>query len=359
MTTVDIREKFVSDLVSAGHLADPAWSAAFRAIPREVFVDDFSVASPGSAALMPIKIDDPGRLAHVYSDTTLVTELDADGTPVSSSTAPGLMALMLAALDVQDGHRVLEIGTGTGYNAALVSHRLGAESVVSIDIDPDLVTAARTRLATLGLKPLLVAGDGAAGVPGQEPFDRLITTCGLDHIPAAWLRQVRPGGLILVNLGFTLVRLTVNADGTAHGPILADQAGFMPRRSSVAETAVPSQLSEPQPQDATAPLTDTMPLALDVPNGRALLSISLPGLRRASRRDPEGRIVHLLTNSTTGAGCQAAERPDGRVEVTGDRQLWSDISTFLQRWDRQGRPAPEHHRVHVAADGTHRLIEPS
>ena len=76
---------------------------------------------------------------------------------------PSLMARMLEALDVRDGHRVLEIGTGTGYNAALLCHRLGACNVVSIDIDPTLIVATRKRLAGLGHHPTLVVGDGTAG----------------------------------------------------------------------------------------------------------------------------------------------------------------------------------------------------
>jgi SAM-dependent methyltransferase len=90
----------------------------------------------------------------------------------SSSTMPSLMARMLEALDVRDGHRVLEIGTGTGYNAALLCHRLGPRNVVSIDIDPTLVAAARSRLADLGYHPTLVAGDGTTGAVQHGPYDR-------------------------------------------------------------------------------------------------------------------------------------------------------------------------------------------
>jgi protein-L-isoaspartate O-methyltransferase len=78
---------------------------------------------------------------------------------------PSLMAQMLEALDVRDEHRVLEIGTGTGYNAALLCHRLGSNNVVSIDIDATLVAVAKNRLAALGHHPTLVVGDGTAGLP--------------------------------------------------------------------------------------------------------------------------------------------------------------------------------------------------
>ncbi|ASO18689.1 protein-L-isoaspartate O-methyltransferase [Actinoalloteichus hoggarensis] len=358
-TVTDLHEELVTNLITAGHLTGPAWQSAFRSVPRDAFVDDFAVARPGSPILVPIAADDPDRLAHIYSDTTLVTALDADGTPISSSTAPGLMALMLDALDVRDGHRVLEIGTGTGYNAALLSRRLGDRDVCSVDIDADLVTTARRRLAALDLAPVLAVGDGAGGLPNHAPFDRLITTCGLDHIPAAWLRQVRPGGMILVNLGFTLVTLTVRPDGTAEGPILPQQAGFMARRPAPDAPANPTPPAIGASTAATdgPALSTTLPAALDHPEGRALLSVPRPGLRRTSRRDQQGRLVHVLTD-TDGTQCRAAERDGDRVEVTGDLRLWSEITEFLARWDRRGRPAPEQHRVHVGADGTHRLVEP-
>ena len=108
------------------------------------------------------------------------------------------MVEMLEALDLRDGHRVLEIGTGTGYNAALLSHRLGGEHVVSIDIDPDLVRTAEQRLKELGHFPTLVTGDGQAGVPDHGPYDRIIATCAVPEIPLAWIEQLAPGGQCLL-----------------------------------------------------------------------------------------------------------------------------------------------------------------
>ncbi|MBV9162615.1 MAG: methyltransferase domain-containing protein, partial [Pseudonocardiales bacterium] len=110
------------------------------------------------------------------------------------------MVEMLEALDVRDGHRVLEIGTGTGYNAALLSHRLGGENVVSIDIDPGLIQMSRRRLEELGYAPTLVAGNGLAGVPDHGPYDRIIATCAVPEVPLAWIEQLAPGGAMLINV---------------------------------------------------------------------------------------------------------------------------------------------------------------
>ncbi|HWR47240.1 MAG TPA: methyltransferase domain-containing protein [Pseudonocardiaceae bacterium] len=124
----------------------------------------------------------------VYSDTTLITAV-ADYAergvriPVSSSSKPDLMVRMLEELDVTDGDRVLEIGTGTGYNAALLSHRLGSQNVFSLDVDPALIAAARPRLTRLGYHPTLAAVDGAAGLAGHAPYARIIATCSVPAIP--------------------------------------------------------------------------------------------------------------------------------------------------------------------------------
>jgi protein-L-isoaspartate O-methyltransferase len=102
------------------------------------------------------------------------------------------MAHMLNSLNIHTGHTVLEIGTGTGYNAALLCHRLGDTQVTSIDIDPDLVADTRLRLATLGYHSTLLAGDGTHGAIDNAPYDRVIATCAVPAIPPAWINQLAP-----------------------------------------------------------------------------------------------------------------------------------------------------------------------
>ncbi|MPZ67494.1 MAG: methyltransferase domain-containing protein [Pseudonocardiaceae bacterium] len=157
----------------------------------------------------------------------------------SSSTQPALMALMLEVLDVDDGHRVLEIGTGTGYNAALLSHRPGAKAVTPIDIDPTVVTDARTRLEATGYTPTVALADAGAGYPANAPYDRIIATVSVPKIPYAWVQQTRPGGKLLTHLYRTLdagglLLATVDDSGRcAHGTFLPDYGSFMPLRSIV------------------------------------------------------------------------------------------------------------------------------
>ncbi|MCZ9339668.1 methyltransferase domain-containing protein, partial [Streptomyces sp. TRM76130] len=104
----------------------------------------------------------------------------------SSSSQPSLMALMLAELRVADGDRVLEIGAGTGYNAALLCHRLGDDGLVTtVDLDPEITDSARRHLDAAGYHPAVVTGDGARGVPGRAPYDRIIATCALPAVPRA------------------------------------------------------------------------------------------------------------------------------------------------------------------------------
>src|SRR5688500_7514681 len=130
-TTVDWQthaHRLAERLADAGVLDDPALRAAVESVPRHVFVPRFYVQHSGGK-WSETTADSDGWLDAVYSDEPLVTALaeTAKGSrvTVSSSTKPALMLRMLAALDMHDADRVLEIGTGTGYNAALLAHRLG------------------------------------------------------------------------------------------------------------------------------------------------------------------------------------------------------------------------------------------
>ncbi|MFJ8943352.1 methyltransferase domain-containing protein [Streptomyces sp. NPDC102395] len=213
--------------------ADPGWIEAFAAVPRHLFVPYYYVSGPRGYERRWAGSPDPRSrerwLRGAYEDVPLATRV-RDGELLSSSSQPSLMALMLAALRVGEGDRVLEIGAGTGYNAALLSYRLGEENVTTVDLDPEITESARRHLAEAGHHPAVVTGDGARGVPERAPFDRIIATCTLTTIPRAWTAQCRPGGLVLAPLATGLVALTVHDAAHAEGRFLHTPAYFVPLR---------------------------------------------------------------------------------------------------------------------------------
>ena len=229
--------RLADELQQAGKLTGPRWREAICAVARHHLVPSYYQQDTDGTWRQILSGTAEG-LAAVYSNTVLITALApaAAGTTVlSSSTQPGLMTRMLEALDIHDGHRVLEIGTGTGYNAALLTHRLGDSRVFSVDVEPELVELARERLAVLGYHPTLIAGDGAAGLPEHAPFDRIIATCAVPRIPWTWVEQTRPGGIILTDLkpalgAGSLVRLTRTDTDRAEGRFDATFAAFMDLR---------------------------------------------------------------------------------------------------------------------------------
>ncbi|MET9696213.1 methyltransferase domain-containing protein [Streptomyces sp. NPDC006529] len=230
----------VRELVAAGALPDPAWRAAFDAVPRHVFVPYFWTGRGAGHERLWAEDPDPERRARwlrgVYTDAPLATRL-RDGELVSSSSQPSLMARMLDALEVRDGDNVLEIGAGTGYNAALLCHRLGEDLVTTVDLDEEITESARAHLARLGYHPVVVTGDGARGCPARGPFDRIIVTCTLPQIPAAWLPQCRPGARILAPLSTGLIALRVRDAAFAEGHFLHTPAYFVPLRGAAAAPA--------------------------------------------------------------------------------------------------------------------------
>lgn len=110
------------------------------------------------------------------------------------------MVDMLEALDVDDANKVLEIGTGTGYNAALLAHHVGSENVTTMETDPNLATSARNALWGCGYQANAVPADGRHGFPDDAPYDRVIATCSVTHVRPEWVDQTKSGGFILTTL---------------------------------------------------------------------------------------------------------------------------------------------------------------
>ncbi|MFF9200677.1 methyltransferase domain-containing protein [Streptomyces sp. NPDC014986] len=231
------RAALVREIGASGAFdADPVWREAFAAVPRHLFVPSYYAGVVGGYERRWAEDPDPRArerwLRGAYEDTPLAIRL-RDGELISSSSQPSLMALMLAGLDVRDGQKVLEIGTGSGYNAALLAHRLGDDDLVTtVDLDPELTESARRHLDAAGHRPAVVTGDGVRGVPARAPFDRIVATCALPSVPRAWLAQCRPGGRILAPFATGLVVLTVRDHAHAEGRFLHTPAYFVPLRGA-------------------------------------------------------------------------------------------------------------------------------
>jgi protein-L-isoaspartate(D-aspartate) O-methyltransferase len=245
--------RLADQLHARGDLRTPAWHAAIAETPRHVLVP--TVYEPqeqfyGSRA--DVRLNTADHLELVYLTTALVTAVVPNNygslMSVSSSTKPDLMVRMLETLDIRDGQRILEIGTGTGYNAALLAHRLGDDNVFSVDIDPELVDTARRRLARIGRHPHLAAGDGSEGWPAHAPYHRILCICAVRRIPWVWYDQLTPGGQLLVDFtpqGGNLVLLEKKAD-RLEGRFTARYAAFMVMRQHDEHDDRPTRQWQPE-----------------------------------------------------------------------------------------------------------------
>jgi protein-L-isoaspartate O-methyltransferase len=340
-------------LTAAGKLVSPSWRAVFCAVPRHELVPEVYLQDE-DRRWRPTEAGTNQWWDLVYSDTTVITSVLPNSrgipVPVSSSTKPGLMLRMLEALEVTDGMRVLEIGTGSGYNAALLSARLGAEQIFSVDLRPELVELARERLGRLGYRPTLVARDGAEGVAEHAPYDRIIVTCGMPCIPAGWITQLAPGGLLLVDLEGPLSAGNMAAlrrDGAApevRGRFLPWFGRFLPMRRNV--TAADYHLPQPD-RDTTAPVesgcTTVDPVKLDN-EFRFLAQLHLPsGTFHTLTAPPDAhQPTHTRLVSPDGSWCDVAREPtaDGKHELrqAGPQRLWDTVETAYHQWCALGEP---------------------
>jgi protein-L-isoaspartate(D-aspartate) O-methyltransferase len=214
----ELRERLVDRLKAQGNIRTGLVEAAFRAVPRHVFLPEVGIAD-------------------VYTDRAFPTK-HSDGRPISSSSQPAIMAIMLEQLALQPGQRVLEIGAGTGYNAALIAQIVGKDGhVVAIDIDEDLVLAARHHLASAGFDRVEVrCADGGYGYPEGAPFDRIILTASAWDIAPAWFEQLAPAGRLVLPLSLRQVQQSVAFERLEDHLVsvaVADCA-FMPLRGAFA-----------------------------------------------------------------------------------------------------------------------------
>ncbi|QKW32520.1 hypothetical protein HUT17_05155 (plasmid) [Nocardiopsis flavescens] len=373
-------------LTTQGVVVDPQWHRAILTTDRQAFLPEVIYGSdpahPGWEC--PITQADPRWERWTSGDYALVTQVD-DGDPVgeqgrgrvptSSVSQPSLVVAMLQALDARDGHRVLEIGTGSGYNTALLCQVLGDEAVVSVEIDSGLAKIAVDNLAEAGHHPTVLdrdgVGDPVIGV-GMGTFDRVLSTVAArEEIPRAWVNQTRPGGVVVTpyqvgNTDGVLVRLEVGEDGVGTGRVMGD-APFMLLRSQR-----PGGRGFHDVVDETAPgvvdgHTDVNPrLVPHRDRGWQLaLGALVPGLRYASFEADASRPewageATIYVYDQTGSWALGEYTPSGapyEARRYGTRDLWGEVGRAWQVWQDADRPGLSRLGVTVDDQGTHLWVD--
>jgi protein-L-isoaspartate O-methyltransferase len=282
------------------------------------------------------------------------------GLPASSATHPGLVVRMLRLGCLREGDAICDMGTGSGYSAALLCHRFGGRNITSIDIDPYLTKAAAERLDLLGHHPAMHAIDAARELPGS--FDAIVATFSVRPCPPAWLAALRPGGRIVFVIADTqlVVCADKRPDGGATGRVDAYSAGFMQARGS----AVP----DPDPGDRPPAMTGGVSRTgrypvVDVAGSwdlRSAFGLAAPGVHASfSERDDGVRALSLWHGdgswaAVRGHGTQAAE-----VQQGGPRRLWDEMEDVLDQWTPQWSFPWYLARADIDPDGTIHLTATS
>ncbi len=363
------RRELAEKLTADGILRTQQWREVFLRTWRHPCVPSYY---PELGAPCLISIDPQRRgewLAAVYSDQTLITKViqmplsrslrpGAQPMFTSSSTLPALVLTMLEALEATDGCRVLEIGTGSGYNAALLCERLGSEHVTSVDIDGELVDLARERLAANGYTPTLAAVDGADGHPEEAPYDRIIATCSVPAVPPAWLEQTAPGGMIMVDvrgkIGGTVVRLTADGDGKATGHFLPGHGSFMPLRHTL-DFPPPDSIweTDDEPVESTSQV-DPAALQYGTEFG-FVVQWHLPDVTWSPATEDGQAGVHLRAPDGSRASAYSTQTDSSfRVSQAGPRRLWDRVEEAHAFWQQSGRPSSE--RFGITATATEQYV---
>lgn len=367
------------DELSHDGVLDPVWRETFLAVPRHAFIPSV-VWHQKRQDLVPFRRDDDPAcwLRSAYAPHEFVITQVDDGYPVgpglmgdrisSSASQPDVVALMLVALQAQPGMRVLEIGTGTGYNAALLSQRLGADHVTTIEVDPSVATQARTALSATGFGAVtVITGDGAHGYPPHAPYDRIIATAAVQQVPYAWIAQTHPGGRVITPWGTAylngaLLSLTVDEQGTATGRLVDNVAFMWLRNQRIPLTWVhdciydedQAQVSHTSlhPGHVTGDYHTALTIGLLVPECQ---------YRYCHAHDDSGEYTVWFLDPRSRSWASIDYTPDAdtyEVNQLGPRRLWSEVEAAYTWWLDAGSPPADHWLFTITPHGQQVQLAP-
>ncbi|MEV2278427.1 methyltransferase domain-containing protein [Nocardiopsis sp. NPDC049922] len=349
-----------------------AWRDSFQRVPRHAFIPDTVWIRDTDGRPRPFRReDDPVRWLEVcYSDAPVAVQLDdghdtGSGYVSSTASMPTVVAQMLDAADLSPGLRTLEIGTGTGYNAALLASVVGVENVTTVEIDAVLAERSAAALERAGWPVEVVHGDGEKGCPENAPFDRVVATAAVRTVPYAWVEQTRPDGIVLTPFGTafhsgTLLRLRVGSDGTtAQGNFGGDAAFMWTRAQRAPHGAVEDRvLPEHECDELTTGLHPYEPVGgFDASFAVGLRVPAMTSVVVFDDDDPEcGSYTVYLMDPHAASWASWRIEPGPReytVRQHGPRRLFDELAAAYAWWRGLGSPAHTRFGLTVTPDGQH------
>jgi protein-L-isoaspartate(D-aspartate) O-methyltransferase len=353
-------ERYVDELKAAGAFTSPSVERAFRTVERHRLLETFYYLGAERRQTVEHDPAHPRRdhLALIYADNALATR-HIGGMPASSTSQSSLMAKMLELLDLSAGMKILEVGAGTGYNAALMAEIVGDQRrVISVDVLEDVVDQTRRLLAEAGYPQIQVLlRDGFEGVPEQAPFDRIVATVGCSDLSPNWAGQLADDGTMLVPLqhasGHPLV-LARKEGGNLRGRMVL-RTGFIPVRGplhiedlwelGMRVTDPAEEVHEPDPSPRFTARAPDEPMMMTDDETDFVFYLGLH----------DRRACHVPRGPALSAGPDgwALMAPDG-IWWWKDESLARDLDRRYREWDARGRPALQDYQISflpVDADG--------
>ncbi|MGK5731871.1 methyltransferase domain-containing protein [Streptomyces sp. URMC 124] len=351
---------------SATH-ASSRWRSAVARTPRHVFVPRWWKSGADGWTLC----DGPGEesqwLAAAYHDASLVTSVGpwhADhakvgdhptGLPTSSSTLPSLVVRMFQHARMGSHDSLLDIGTGSGYGAALAASRLGEEQVTSVDVDAYLVEAARERLDRIGRHPTVETVDATGTLPGS--FDRIVATVAVRPVPASWLSALKPGGRLVTTIAGTSLLITAekDEDGGATGRVEWDRAGFMRTRAGADYPAGAGDLlSIARTHEGEQITTGRYPVVnvVEAWDLSSMLDVMIPGIEHHYEEREDRRVALMAHPDGSWARAMGVADTPPTIHQGGPRRLWDTLDELRAYWLTNGELPVRGARVFIKPDGT-------
>ncbi|MBL8146327.1 MAG: hypothetical protein JNL34_08075 [Anaerolineae bacterium] len=354
-------QTLVEAMRSRGGALDPHVLDAFLAIPRAAFL-------PG----VPLE--------RVYQDEAIVIRRETSGSVVSTSSQPGMMALMIDQLRLHKGHNVLEIGAGSGYNAAIMQWLVEPGGrVTTIEYDSQLAEQARDALQRIQMNRVtVVEGDGAAGYAPRATYDRILATAGIWDVPRIWVKQLRPRGLIVAPIWFAGGQYSAAFQLQPDGTLYSERnlpCGFVHLRGVAAGPEVDVQVGGGSLMISSGHLDRVDSVALhmlldaDAQDGRLGLTLKrgdvtfslAPFLAMNLPDDNVFALYSVLTDQQPfgldgpgfavigkGSACFVPAEGQGRATVFGGADALLTAQDAVSAWDAAGRPPVERLRLRLS-----------